>query len=366
MQKQHNRKIIVAVAPVSGKPVAPPAINPLSPEAVAREVIDCSAAGAAMVHLHVRDNRGRQTEDLSVYSRTLDLIRIRMPIDQVRKMLQYAALLFVNPVAIVGAIWMVNIQNVRIAALPFIGLFALLLGGVLALGSARIMRLEPKKTGAMYGCGSFTNIGSIGALVCYIFLGEPGFALVPIYKIFEEVSYYGIGFPLAKYYSGLSTAEGKWTRLKGLAKDPFIIVAVSSIILGGLLNYSGLQRPPFYATVNAVFVPLGTIMLLASIGMALKFRRVRDYIKESAAIAVIKFAIVPVAASTLALAIGFGKIDGGLPLKVVIILSAMPVAFNALIPPSIYDLDLDLANSCWFVTTAMLVVVLPLLLMIIS
>jgi hypothetical protein len=44
----------------------------------------------------------------------------------------------------------------------------------------------------------------------------------------------------------------------------------------------------------------------------------------------------------------------------------MPVAFNALIPPSIYDLDLDLANSCWFFTTSLLVVVLPLLFLIVS
>jgi predicted permease len=42
----------------------------------------------------------------------------------------------------------------------------------------------------------------------------------------------------------------------------------------------------------------------------------------------------------------------------------MPVTFNSMIPPSIYDLDLDLANSCWFVTTALLVVVLPLLLLV--
>ena len=39
------------------------------------------------------------------------------------------ALLFLNPVAIVGAIWIVNIRNVRIAAFPFLGLFALILGG---------------------------------------------------------------------------------------------------------------------------------------------------------------------------------------------------------------------------------------------
>jgi hypothetical protein len=49
----------------------------------------------------------------------------------------------------------------------------------------------------------------------------------------------------------------------------------------------------------------------------------------------------------------------GLPFKVALVLSSMPVAFNALVAASIYDLDLDLANSCWLVTTAALVVIMP-------
>jgi predicted permease len=290
--------------------------------------------------------------------------RIRLPlsIDALRKGLQRAALLFVNPVAIVGATWIVNIRDAALMALPFVGLFAIVTGGVLALGAAKLLALPPKKTGALFCCGSFTNIGSIGALVCYLFLGEPGFALVPIYKIFEELSYYSTGFPIAKYYSGSTVAEGRWDRVKGLARDPLILVSVSSLLLGGALNVSGLERPGIYATVNAVFIPLGAFMLLISIGLALRFRKVGGYLRESAAVAAIKFAAVPVLASTLAWSLGFGRIDGGLPLKIVMILSAMPVAFNALIPPSIYDLDLDLANSCWFVTTALLAVVLPALL----
>jgi len=69
-----NRKIIVAVAPV-GKDIKPPSINPLTPVEVAREVIDCTRAGASFVHLHVRDDKGNQTEDLTQFSSTLDLIR---------------------------------------------------------------------------------------------------------------------------------------------------------------------------------------------------------------------------------------------------------------------------------------------------
>jgi 3-keto-5-aminohexanoate cleavage enzyme len=68
------RKIVITVAPV-GKEIQPPAINPLTPQAVADEVIACSRAGAAMVHLHVRDRRGIQTADLSDFSKTIDLIR---------------------------------------------------------------------------------------------------------------------------------------------------------------------------------------------------------------------------------------------------------------------------------------------------
>ena len=74
MEPMKNRKIIVAVAPV-GKDIERPSINPLTPEDVAREVIDCTHAGASFVHLHVRDDKGNQTEELTQFSRTLDLIR---------------------------------------------------------------------------------------------------------------------------------------------------------------------------------------------------------------------------------------------------------------------------------------------------
>jgi hypothetical protein len=294
------------------------------------------------------------------------LIRLPVSTDSLRKGLQRTALLFVNPVAIVGATWIVSIREAALAALPFVGLFAIVTGGFLALGAARLLHLPPKKTGALFCCGSFTNIGSIGALVCYVFLGEPGFALVPIYKIFEELSYYSTGFPIAKYYSGSTVAEGRWDRVKGLMKDPLVLVSVSSLLLGGALNASGIERPAIYGAVNAVFIPLGVFMLLISVGLALRFRKVGGYLREAAAVATIKFAAVPILATTLAWGLGFGRIDGGLPLKVVLILSAMPVAFNALIPPSIYDLDLDLANSCWFVTTVLLVIVLPALLFVVQ
>ena len=150
-------------------------------------------------------------------------------------------------------------------------------------------------------------------------------------------------------------------RLRKLALDPLIRVSVSSLLIGGILNLSGVKRPDLYQTVNAILIPLTSIVFLVPLGMVMKVRRVQHYFRECLLVSLIKFVIVPGVVTFLALLLGYRNIGDGLLLKVVIILSSMPVAFMALIPPSLYDLDIDLANSCWLFTTTLLVIVLPVL-----
>jgi predicted permease len=224
------------------------------------------------------------------------------------------------------------------------------------------LKLERKKTGSLFACGFFTNTSAIGGLICYVFLGEMGFALVAFYRIFEEFIYYGVGFPIARLYSADTHEKETWQdKLKRLGTDVFVLVSLSSLFTGGLLNLSGLKRPEVYQTINSVLIPLGTLALLISIGLAMRIKTIQDYLRECVAISATKFLIVPVILTLIAFLLGYGKIEEGLPLKVVMILSSMPVAFTALVPPSLYDLDIDLANSCWLFSTSLLVVVLPVL-----
>jgi predicted permease len=146
-----------------------------------------------------------------------------------------------------------------------------------------------------------------------------------------------------------------------LGTDIFVLVSLISLFTGGLLNLSGLRRPEFYQMINSVLIPLGTLALLISIGLAMRIKTIQDYLKVCMAISAVKFLIVPVILTLAAFLLGYGKIEHGLPLKVVMILSSMPVAFTALVPPSLYDLDIDLANSCWLFSTSLLIVVLPVL-----
>ena len=167
-----------------------------------------------------------------------------------------------------------------------------------------------------------------------------------------------IGFPIAKYYSGeTDDEENLGGRLKKVITDPFVMVALSALSIGAALSLPGIPRPVFFETVNAVFIPTGTIVLLTSIGLGMRFSSIGGFIKECLLDSGIKFLIIPILAGSAAYLLGFGEIDGRLPLKVVLIVTSMPVAFNALVAASIYDLDL--ANSFWLATTCALVLVLP-------
>ncbi|MCL2571397.1 MAG: 3-keto-5-aminohexanoate cleavage protein [Defluviitaleaceae bacterium] len=67
-------KVIISVAPVSATP------HPINIHALAEEVAECAKAGAAMVHLHVRDQNGYLTDNTSEFNACLDAIRRRSDI----------------------------------------------------------------------------------------------------------------------------------------------------------------------------------------------------------------------------------------------------------------------------------------------
>jgi len=68
-----DRKIIIAVAPTGGWGRGDN--NPITPDAIARDVIACAQAGAAIVHMHARNVQGELTTDLSPFATTVSAIK---------------------------------------------------------------------------------------------------------------------------------------------------------------------------------------------------------------------------------------------------------------------------------------------------
>lgn len=274
-----------------------------------------------------------------------------------RRRSQWLALFGCIPLSAMLSLWGLPEPEPRLLALPLLGLASWICGSGLAIALGRLLRLDRARAGSLFCCGAFSNIGAVGSLTCVVFLGESAIALVALYRLFEELFFFGIGMPVARWYG----SGGKPT-LRAFRPDPMLGAVIGALLCGIALNRLGVPRPAVCGIIASASMVLGTALLLAAIGMGLRLSSLGAYRREALGVAAIKFVGVPLVVAGLAWTIGYGAIDGGLPLKTVLIVSAMPVAMNALMPPSLYGLDLDLANACWIFSTAALVVVLPALL----
>lgn len=278
-----------------------------------------------------------------------------------RRKVQQGVLLLLFPVTFAGSLWILDLGSPGISFLPFLGAFQYITSGGAALVVARFMKMNPQQKGAFFCCGFFSNVGGFGGLIAFLFFGEKGYALVPFYNLLEPVIFYGIGFSIAKSFGpqGRTFPFSAEAILSRSFKDPYIIIPLFSVLFGISMNLLKVPRPKIYFEINSVLIPSGVFLLLFSIGLGIRFRKIRYYLKESFATAVIKFIFSPILVVSTAFILGINSTPDIPVMPVVLILSFMPQAFISTIPPSLYNLDLDMANSCWFFSTASMALILP-------
>lgn len=282
--------------------------------------------------------------------------------------LQKLGMLWFVSVTYIGSLWIFKIESIiEIISMPFVGAVSTITGGFFAVIIAKYYHYNRIDIGSMFTCGYFAKSVTLGGMVCFFYLGEEGYALVPIFTFLIRLLYYGLGYPIAHMYAE-DFVEQKETIKKIIEaiKDPFFYVGVGSVLVGISLNLSSLERPEIYTTINKILIPLTTFILLFSIGLTFKFSRVYKYLKECFLISLVKFIVVPATILLIALLLDYQSISQGLPLKVSLIMSAMPVAFNSVIAANIYNLNVDLVNSCWIFTTFAVLFILPLLIFVIN
>lgn len=282
----------------------------------------------------------------------------REPLHRIAARLKLFTLGVLFPVPILNSFWRMSLPSGTLWVLPFLGVTAFALGGLLAYALILRFRVPGRLAGSVFVCSMFTNLGSFGSLVGFMFYGELGFLLVQMYSIFEMVVYYTVGFPLSD-----RIANGRPDSSFSLARfleHPIALVAPSTIAVGLLLRASGLPAPMGLARLSAFLVPLVSAMLTFAIGITLRATRVAAHPREVSMVLAVKMVALPVVMVALGLLLGLHRTADAVPFKMLVFMSTMPVAFTAVIPPQLYDFDLDLANSAWFVSTVAMLVVLPL------
>jgi predicted permease len=290
----------------------------------------------------------------------------RISEDNIQKMnkaiyiIRNIAFLGLAPVATLSAFWIVDLSSISIIIVPFIGLGALVLGSVSAYLLARIFKHNRKEQGAMFCCGSSSNLGNIGSLLCFALFGEVGFAFSALYRLFEPLYLCLIVYPTAKTFS-IEKKDERNNRLLRIIKDPIVLVYFTSIFVGFILNFSGAPRPSFVTNLNSIIIPLTSFLLIVAIGYTMRLSKISNYKKEIVGISFIKYVLTPIVIISISLILNLDEIANGVLFKTIVVLCALPCGFNSLISTQMYKLDINLANSCWIVTTGLLVVVIPLI-----
>jgi hypothetical protein len=291
-------------------------------------------------------------------------LRSRLPgvqrhLDRLSAGMKFAVVFALSVLPTVSSFWGLRLPGARLAFVPLLGFLAVATGGAGGLLAARLLRLEPARAASMFCCGLFTNLGSLGSLAAFLFFGEGGFAVAQIYTMLEQLTYFSVGFPLVDRI--VRGTGGPLVDFPGLRRRPAVFVPLGAMAVGGLLNLLSVPRPPIVPVIAGVLIIANAALLGLAIGLTLRVGRIGRYGREVGASALIKFALVPAVVIPAGWAVGLGGLDGALPLRVVALLAFMPVGFYALIPPTLYGADLDLANSAWLATTAATLAILPLL-----
>ena len=253
-------------------------------------------------------------------------------------------------------IWDVEIEP-TLKLLPVVGtaltLVMLLIGGL----TSRFIVAGRRSQTSFAFASALSNMGySMGGIVTFALLGEAGYGRSIIYLIFWSPLVFGLLFPLARAL-GRDRFSFRARDFVAVFRDPRSL-PLAGLAGGFILNMSGLPRPEFLKPIVSVIMATASSTAMFAIGLALFLEKVRHHVRASAVICALKFLVSPLVACGLMGLFGIG----GMSRQVIFILSVCPVAVYVLVIANVFDLDLDLANSLWVVTTVVfLLVVAPVL-----
>ncbi|MFO7849723.1 MAG: AEC family transporter [Spirochaetia bacterium] len=281
------------------------------------------------------------------------------------KDLKLVSMFVLNPLPIISSFWTFTVEHSALLFFPLLGVLCTSIGGIAALIINSLFRIPPKQAASVFTSGMFSNILTFGGLTAFVFFGIEGYVLIQLFNMFITSMYYLVGFPISHQVS-LGNSSRFTLSFDIMRERPYLLIPIAAIVIGLILNFLNLPRPEIFYTISSLFIPLISGMLGFSIGITLSIGKIQNYCRYILLISIIKFLVSPLLMASVGLLLGLHTMMGGLPFKILIIASAMPVAFNSLIPPALYDFDLDLANSAWVVTTFAFVVILPILYLILE
>lgn len=273
------------------------------------------------------------------------------------------ALVYIQPLVICLALWMMGRLQWRALMLPLYGIALILALWPVAAVLGRLMRLDRPALGSFVTGSMFSNVGfTYGTFIAYVALGPTGAALGSLYCVSFMPTFFTLGFTVGRRYSHDSSGS-LWRALGRQFADPQTRNPVLGIMAGLALNLLNVTPPAAGEAIIDVAMPATTAAYLLAIGLGLHLSAVRVYWRECLLAHVSKFVLSPAVGLSLALLFGYWALADRGPLVVAFIQSAAPVAIMSVMLAEVANLNPRLAGALWITTNVTGVLLAPVILL---
>ncbi|WP_053143337.1 AEC family transporter [Erwinia billingiae] len=232
-------------------------------------------------------------------------------------------------------------------------LIVFVLGRVMA---SRLFKLDGI-SGSVFALGGiFSNNVMLGLPIATVMLGEQAIPSVALVLVFNGLILWTLATVSVEWVKhGALNLKGFGKTAVSVLKNPLII----AILSGTLFSLTGIPLPQMIDKPVSMLGTIAVPLALVALGMSLAAYKMKDGLKESYAICLLKLIVQPLVIWGLAVMLGLPPLES----KVVVLLGSMSVGINVYLMSQQFNALTGPAATSMLLSTVFSAVTTPLLLM---
>ena len=253
------------------------------------------------------------------------------------------------PSLIFLAMFNADLSNLKILLpITLICIITGILCGLLVYIFSRARGYSKKTRWTLVGTSTLFNSGFLGYPIVLGIFGATGLVRAVFYDMVSTILFLSLGIFFILIFGGKYTS---------IIKRTVLFPPLWGIILGILANILHL---------NPGFIPLDVLkylsgaaipLIMISLGLSLEAGGLKNYFGAASFVTLTRLIISPMIAILMVYILGLHGLEG----TVTVVEAGMPAAMLSLVLAASYDLDVNAAAACIFLSTVMSMITLPIL-----
>ncbi len=225
-----------------------------------------------------------------------------------------------------------------------------LISGIFAYIFTYLKGYPPKTRWGVVAASTLFNSGFLGYPVILGVFGAAGLVRAVFYDVGSTILFISFGIFFLIIYGG---------SYQEIIKRSVLFPPLLAVILGVIAN---LLHLPLGSVIPSTLNYLGGAaipLIMLSLGLSLEFKGIKEYFGIASFVSALKLIISPLIAMVVVGLVGFTGLDR----TVTIVEAGMPSAMLSLVLAITYDLDIKVTAACIFLSTALSMISLTILIL---